>query len=95
MAVLGEAIDEGDDAGGPGEDGAPLLEGEVRRDDRRDALVAATDDVVEDVGGAAVARQIAQLVDLCGAAHKSTHVKHLVMWSRERSLVDEGTNSST
>jgi hypothetical protein len=29
VAVLGEAVDESADAGGAGEDGAPLLEGEV------------------------------------------------------------------
>jgi hypothetical protein len=46
MAVLVEAVDEGDDAGGAGEDGAPLLEGEVGGDDRGALLVAAADDVV-------------------------------------------------
>jgi hypothetical protein len=34
VAVLVEAVDEGDDAGGAGEDGAPLLVGEVGGDDR-------------------------------------------------------------
>src|ERR1700733_2441713 len=62
MAVLGESIDERDDAGGTGERVAPLLEGEVGRDDRRALLVTTADDVVEDVGGAGVAGQVAELV---------------------------------
>jgi hypothetical protein len=63
VAVLGEAVDEGDDAGGAWEDSAPLLKGQVGGDDGRAVLVAAADDVEEDVGGAAVAGQIAQLVE--------------------------------
>src|ERR1700694_1442349 len=50
MAVLGEAVDEGCDAGSTGEDGAPLLVGEVGADDGGALLVAATDEVVEQVG---------------------------------------------
>lgn len=38
--VLGEAVDECDHAGGAGEYGAPLLEGQVRRDHRGAVLVA-------------------------------------------------------
>ncbi len=55
VAVLSKAVDEGDDAGGAGECRAPLLEGEVGGDYRRTLLVASTDDVVEDVGGARIA----------------------------------------
>ncbi len=54
MTVLGEAVDEGYDAGGAGERGAPLLEAEVGRDDRRTLFVSPADDVVEDVGGARI-----------------------------------------
>ena len=60
MTVLDEAVDEGDDAGGAWEDGVPLLEYEVGGDDGSALLVAATDDVVEQVGGARVAGQISQ-----------------------------------
>jgi hypothetical protein len=63
VAVLGEAIDEGDDTGGTREDGPPLFEGQVGGDDRGAVLVAAADDVEEDVGGAAVAGQVAELVE--------------------------------
>ena len=63
VAVLSEAVDEGDDAGGAGEDGAPLLEGEIRGDDRRAVLMAAADDVIEEVGGAVIAWEIAKLVE--------------------------------
>jgi hypothetical protein len=62
VAVLSKAVDEGDDAGGAGEDGAPLLEGQVGGDDRGSMFVAAADDVEEDVGRAAVAGQVAEFV---------------------------------
>ena len=41
VAVLGEAVDESDDAGGARKRVAPLLEREVGRDDRRALLVPA------------------------------------------------------
>jgi len=63
VAVLREAVDEGDDAGCAWERGPPMLEAEVGRDDRRALLVAPADDVVEDVGGAGVTRQVAELVE--------------------------------
>jgi hypothetical protein len=79
VAVLGEAVDEGSDAGGSGEDGAPCLEGEIGRDDRAGAFVTATDDAVEEVPRTSVAREISEFVELCGAPHNSTHVEHLLM----------------
>jgi len=39
------------------------------------------DDVEEHVGSVITVSEIAYLVDLCGAPHKSTDVKHLIMWS--------------
>jgi hypothetical protein len=63
VTVLGEAVDEGRDAGGAGEDGGPLLEGEVGGDDGGALLVAAGDDGVEAVGGAAVGGEVAELVE--------------------------------
>lgn len=62
VAVLREAVDECDDAGSAGERVAPLLEGEVGGDDRRALLVASADDAVEDVRGAGIAGQVAELV---------------------------------
>lgn len=41
VAVLGEAVDERDDAGGAGEGVAPLLEREIRRDDRNGEILDA------------------------------------------------------
>jgi len=61
VTVLGESVDERDDAGGSGEHGAPLFEREVRGDDRRSLLVPTVDQGVEQVGGLAVARQISNL----------------------------------
>ena len=79
MAVLRETVDECDDASGTRKRSAPLLEAEVGGDDRGALLVASADDVVEDVCGSGVAGQVSELVELCGAAHNSTHVEHLVM----------------
>ena len=62
MAVLHETVDHGDDAGGAGEDGPPLLEGQVGGDDGGPLLVAAADDVVEQVRRAGVAGEVADLV---------------------------------
>jgi len=51
VAVLGEAVDEGADTSGAGEDGSPLLESQVGRDDDAALLVPAADDVVEETSG--------------------------------------------
>ena len=72
VAVLVETVDERGDAGGAGEHGAPLLEREVGADDRRALGVSAANDVVEDVRGAAVARDVPELVQLCAATHNAT-----------------------
>ena len=45
------------------EHGAPLLEGEVGGDDDAPGLVPATDDVEEQVGGAAVAGDVPELIE--------------------------------
>lgn len=60
--MLGEAVDEGGDACSAGEDGAPLLVREVGGDDRGPLLVPTADDRVQQVGGAAVAGEVAELV---------------------------------
>ena len=79
VAALSEAVNEGDDAGSAGEDGAPLLESQVGSDDRRGAFVTAADEVIEDLGSTAITGQVAELVELCAAPHKSTHVEKVVM----------------
>lgn len=62
VTILGEAIDERDDASGAGKDGAPVLEREIRSNHGAGALVATTDDAVEGISGASVAGEISQLV---------------------------------
>ena len=62
MAVLDEAVDQRADARGPREEGAPLLEGQIRGDDGGASQVPTGDDVVQDVGRAVVTGQIAYLV---------------------------------
>jgi len=63
VAVMGDPIDESDDAGGVGENGRPFLEGEIGGDDDRAALVVArVDHAVEQIGGVVVIGQIRELV---------------------------------
>jgi len=53
--MVGESVDEGDDAGGVGEDAVPVLEGEIGGDEQRASLfVARIDDLVEQIGGVIV-----------------------------------------
>lgn len=54
--MLGEVVDERHYAGSAGEDCAPLLEGEGGGDNGRGALATAADEMIEDLGGAAVSR---------------------------------------
>jgi hypothetical protein len=49
VAVLCEAVDEGHDTRGAGEDSAPLLEGQICGDDSRALLVTPADDVVQKI----------------------------------------------
>jgi hypothetical protein len=89
VGVVGQLVEQGGDRGGVREDGVPVSEGEIggekdrSRTDIADTwpLVAAVDHLVEQVGGMGVVGQVAHLVDLCGAPHKSTHVEYPVMWS--------------
>jgi len=48
VGVVSESVDEGDDAGGVGEDEVPVLEGEIGRDDEgASPFVAGVDDFVD------------------------------------------------
>ena len=62
VAVLSKAIHESSDAGGAGKYNTPLLEGKVGGDDGRALLMAATDDLIEQIGGARITGQIPQLI---------------------------------
>ena len=61
--VMGEAVDEPDGAGRVGEDGVPVAEGDVRGEDDRLLLVAARDDLEEQVRGVGIVGQVADLID--------------------------------
>jgi hypothetical protein len=69
LGVVDEAVDERDDAGGVGEDLVPFGEGAVGGDEGGFGLVAARDDLEQQVGVAFGVGQVADLVDLCGAPH--------------------------
>ena len=64
------------------EDFRPALESLVGGEDDGTAFVALADDLEEQVGANLVEREIAELVNSCGAPHELTHVKRSKMWSR-------------
>ena len=45
LDVVGQTVDEGDGAGGVGEDGVPVLEGQVGGDEQGPVLVTAADEL--------------------------------------------------
>jgi hypothetical protein len=63
VGVVDEPVDEGGGDHGVAEDFAPLLERAVGGDDDRAAFVAARDEREQQVGGLALERQAADLVD--------------------------------
>ena len=63
LDVVGESVDEGDGARGIGEDGVPVLEGQVGGDEQGAVLVAAADELEEEVGGASVVGEVSELID--------------------------------
>jgi hypothetical protein len=63
VGVVGELVEQGSDRGGVGEDGVPVAEGEVGGEGDGLLLVAAIDDLVEQVGGVVVVGEVSDLVD--------------------------------
>ena len=60
---------------------APFTETAIGGQDHRASLVAGVDQLEEQVACTGADGEIADLVDLCCARHKSTHVQSAVMWS--------------
>ncbi len=60
-----EPIDEGDDAAGIREDLIPFAKRLIGRDNHRTLLVAASDDLEEQIRVARVIRQVPYLIDFC------------------------------
>ena len=79
VAVVHQTVDERGRDGTVVQHAAPFGEALVRGDDRRLLLVPRGDQLVEDGPDLGIRGQVAEFVDLCGAPHNSTHVKHLVM----------------
>ena len=62
LHVVGQAVDEGDGARGVGEDGVPVLERQIGGDEQGPVLVAAADELEEEVGGPCVVGEVSQFV---------------------------------
>ena len=67
LGAVDQTVDEGDNAGGVGEDLAPFGEGTIGGDNRAFLLVAAADQFEQQIGVPIGVGQIAERVDLCGA----------------------------
>jgi hypothetical protein len=81
VAVMQQTIE---DRGGEhviAEDSAPLGHELIGRDQKAAALVPPRDELEEEMRAAPFKREVAELVDLCGAPHKSTNATPAVMWS--------------
>jgi hypothetical protein len=72
LPVVQEAIDEGCGQGRVVEDPPPFGQALVRGDDRGLFLLPGGDDLVEDRPEVRIRREVAELVELCGALHNST-----------------------
>ena len=59
---MDETIDEGDDTGGVGEDLIPFAEGAIGRDEGAHVLIAARDQLEEEVGMTIGVGEVADLV---------------------------------
>ena len=79
VGALHEAIDHGSGQGGVSQDPAPLLHAEVRAEHGGLFQVPGLDQVEQQGGVLGPGGDVAQVVNLCGAQHKSTHVESPVM----------------
>ena len=61
--MVGQSVDQCDGARGVGEDGVPALERQVGCDQQGAVLVAAADELEDQVGGACVVGEVSELVD--------------------------------
>lgn len=81
-AALEHAIDDGLREVVVMQDAAPGVQRLVRREDHRAApTMPFVDDMKQHVCGVGAVGEIADLVDLCGASHKSINATPAVMWS--------------
>src|ERR1019366_2874202 len=63
VSMVGQAVEERGDAGGVGEDGVPILEGFIGRQEDGITLVTVVDDFKEQVGGVGVISKVATFVN--------------------------------
>jgi hypothetical protein len=77
--VVDDAVDHGGGDGLVTEDAAPSGERQVGGEDQRGVLVAAGDQLEEQVRGVLLEGQVADLVDLCRCPHRSTYADPATM----------------
>ena len=79
--MVREPVNQGDRTRRIRKDRVPLFEREIGRNEEGAMFIAPTDDLKEEVRGVGVVGEVSDLVDLCGAPHKSIYDKRSVMWS--------------
>ena len=84
---MDEAVDQGDHAGGVGEDLAPFGEGAVGGDQRALLLVAAVNELEQQIGMTVGIGEVADLIESCRALHDSIYVESAFMWSDLSGLI--------
>jgi hypothetical protein len=77
--VLSESVEQGGSEFVVDKDAIPFAEGEVAGHDGGAALVSGREHVEEQLSAGLLEGYEPELVDLCEAPHKSTHVERLVM----------------
>ena len=78
-----------------GKDRDPLGKREIGCHDGGPALVPVGDQIEEELAADAVERDEAELIDLCGAPHKSINATPAVMWSQMPANSPERTASGS
>ena len=79
LTVMGQSIQQGCRQSGVAEDLGPFGEGQVGCHQDRGPFVAIGEDLKQQLGSLLGERDVTELIDLCGAPHKWTHVKTSVM----------------
>ena len=77
--VVGDAVDDGGDEAGVGEDGSPFAERQVCPDGDGGFFVSFGDDLEEEFGAAGVDLDVAEFIDLCGCPHRLTYADFVAM----------------
>jgi hypothetical protein len=84
MGVMEQPVEKRGDRCGITKKLPPIVDGSIRGEKGRRALISPHDQLEEIFGSGVGELAHAEIVDLCGAPHKSTNATPAVMWSRRK-----------